>query len=254
MAHSFVFTQITTYLNIQFNHYTDMKRSLILVAAGRGVRAGGDVPKQFRKIGSLLAYQHALLAFAKAGTHSAVIVADKSMHSSILEECKAMHLEQYGLTEIITAQGGETRWHSVKNGLSALNDITDSDLVAVHDSARPLVSASMIENGWEAALRLKAVVPVVAVTDSLRIKCENGTKAVERSKFLAVQTPQIFEAGLLRKAYAQDFNEAFTDDASLVEAMGRSVGTYPGEPSNIKITNPDDFIIASVKLSRSDSI
>lgn len=155
----------------------------------------------------------------------------------------------------ITATGGSTRCQSVFNGLLALwpDGETAEGLVAVHDGARPLVSRETVIRGFEAAAKFEAVVPFVPLTDSIRKLAtagdpERGSEVADRSKFVAVQTPQVFDAGLLMRAYREmDSEGTYTDDASVVERI-HPVHLYPGNPANIKVTNPDDFAIAEALL------
>ena len=145
--------------------------------------------------------------------------------------------------------GGKTRTESVKNGIAAIPAESDS-LIAVHDAARPLVSVDMIGRGWEAAVKGGGAVPVVPVTDSLRRLDEKGSTAVDRSGFVAVQTPQVFQSSLLKRAYEMQPDAVFSDDASAYESASGSVLMFDGETDNMKITNPGDIEIASLLLSR----
>lgn len=148
--------------------------------------------------------------------------------------------------------GGNSRTASVKKGLFAVPD-SDDCLVAIHDAARPLVTPEMIAGGWKAAAKHGGAVPVVPVTDSLRLvgsKDHNISSAVDRSLYMAVQTPQVFRADLLKEAYKSNPDAVFSDDASAFEAAGGKTALFDGSPSNMKVTNPGDIEIASVLLSR----
>ncbi|MCB0820990.1 MAG: 2-C-methyl-D-erythritol 4-phosphate cytidylyltransferase, partial [Bacteroidetes bacterium] len=140
--------------------------------------------------------------------------------------------------------GGETRFHSVKNGLDKIS----SGLVMVHDGVRPLVSADTIKNVLAKATESGAAIPCVAVSESLRMKQDNQTQVVDRSKFMLVQTPQCFSYELMHAAFQQEYSNGFTDCASVIEAAGHSVSVVEGNQSNIKITHPADLIFAEAIL------
>ena len=141
--------------------------------------------------------------------------------------------------------GGRSRLESVKNGLMSVDEEGDV-YVAVHDAARPLVDRELIERGWEAAIRDKAAVPVVDMTDSIRRLDEEGSVAVPRKDYVKVQTPQVFDASLLKQAYSCELNANMTDDASVVEAYGHKISLFEGNQDNMKVTNPMDIEIASL--------
>jgi 2-C-methyl-D-erythritol 4-phosphate cytidylyltransferase len=147
--------------------------------------------------------------------------------------------------------GGETRWHSVKNAISSLDE-KSVDIVLVHDGARPIVDAAMVARLIDAAAETGAAIPAVAVTDSLRVLPERNATigaAVDRSLYRAVQTPQAFRASVIFDAYNLPYDTIFTDDASVVEANGNIVVMVEGSPRNIKITNPGDIEIARMYIS-----
>ena len=143
------------------------------------------------------------------------------------------------------ADGGETRFHSVKNGLAYV----EPGLVGVHDGVRPFVSRQVIERCYQLAETKKAVIPVVDVVETIRHLTDTGSETVSRSDYKLVQTPQVFDVELLRRAYAQEYTSFFTDDASVVEAMGESVYLAEGNRENIKITTPFDLKISSVLVN-----
>lgn len=164
-------------------------------------------------------------------------------------------MDRLGSAEWLVVNGGNSRPESVRNGLDAIRPRIGSDassLIAVHDAARPLVPALMIQEGWHTAEEYLAAVPAIPVTDSLRQLSggEGRSEAVDRSQFVAVQTPQVFRADILLRAYDRPDGELslFTDDASLVESSGVPVTLFPGSPDNIKITHPRDFAIAEAIL------
>ena len=144
------------------------------------------------------------------------------------------------------ADGGETRFHSVKNGLEF---VQEPGLVAVHDGVRPFVSLEVIRRCYDLAAKRKAVIPVVDVFETLRVVTKDGSRTVNRAEYKLVQTPQVFDTELLKQAYRQDFNPLFTDDASVVEAMNIPVFLTEGNRENIKITTPFDLKIGDAFLN-----
>ena len=207
------------------------------MAAGSGKRCGGNTPKQFRTICGKPVLVHTVERFLQAGAAVTVVVSagNEPMVATLL----AKHFPD---THFSVVAGGAERFHSVSCGIDTLSNVPDDALVAVHDAVRPLLSPQMIERGYSAAKQFGSAVPVVAVTDSVRqVAADGSSKSLERSSLRAVQTPQIFPIGTLRKAYQQPFSPAFTDDASVVEAMGVKIALYEGETTNLKITYADDL-------------
>jgi 2-C-methyl-D-erythritol 4-phosphate cytidylyltransferase len=143
--------------------------------------------------------------------------------------------------------GGETRFHSVQNGLQG---IPDEAIIMVHDGVRPFVSSALIKNCCEQALEKGSAVPAIAATDSMRILEGENSRPLERSKLRAMQTPQTFKAHLLLPAMQQPYCESFTDEATVVEATGEKIFLIAGEKQNIKITTPEDLIIAEALLKK----
>lgn len=170
------------------------------------------------------------------------------LHPSFLEEWETLTAP---MEKVAVVCGGRTRFDSVKNALLMVAEVgyAPGDLIAIHDGARPLVTTEMIETGYAVAAEKDAAIPAVPVTDSIRRIGTDGTSlSVERKDYVCVQTPQVFAADVLISAYEQQYNQAFTDDASVVEADGTSVSLYPGDVRNIKITNPMDFRIAGLLM------
>lgn len=218
--------------------------NVIIVAGGKGLRMGSELPKQFLSIGRKPVLMRTIEAFYNFDKSIRIIVA---LSASYREHWSKL-CEGYGFPvyhEVV--DGGETRFHSVKNGLELVGD----GLVAVHDAVRPFASVSLLKSCFDAAKEYKAVVPVLEVTDSLReIFDEKDSKIVDRSRFRLVQTPQVFDSALLKNAYESDFSESFTDDASVVESYGHSIHLVGGERMNIKITTPFDLDLGEVILSK----
>ena len=153
--------------------------------------------------------------------------------------------EHHFAVDYTVADGGETRFHSVKNGLAL---VQAPGLVGVHDGVRPFVSIDVIRRCYDLAEQHKAVIPVIDIVETVRHLTDAGSETVNRSDYKLVQTPQVFDVELLQKAYAQEFTPFFTDDASVVEAMGVPVHLAEGNRENIKITTPFDLKVGSALL------
>src|SRR6185312_8503269 len=153
---------------------------------------------------------------------------------------------RFNLKNIQLVQGGDTRYQSVKNALAVLK--ANTTMVGVHDAARPLVSLQTIEKTFVAAEQYGAAIPVIDMNESLREVSGAEAKAVDRTKFKVVQTPQCFKKDILLKAYDMPYSPLFTDDASMVEKIGHSIFITEGNKENIKITYPQDLIVAQTLL------
>lgn len=228
------------------------KNYVIIVAGGRGLRMGGDLPKQFIPIEGKPVLIHTLEAFYRWDDTAELILVLPEDHQPywkmLCKEigCKAPH-------QIVN--GGETRFHSVRNGLHFLKEKRIAEglsgekaLVAIHDGVRPLVTMEVIQNCFAEAKLSGAAIPIVPVVDSLRECTDQGSRPVDRSRYQAVQTPQVFDFDLLIQAYEQPYTELFTDDASVVESLGHEVKTVPGNRENIKITTPMDLLLAEALI------
>ena len=218
----------------------------IIVAGGKGLRMGGEIPKQFIPVAGKPILMHTLEKFQRFGENLAdtegleiILVLPKEQQEYWAELC-----EKYSFKVSHTVvNGGETRFHSVQNGLKAIPDDVDG-VVGIHDGVRPFVSLDVIKRCYEEARMKKAVIPVMPVTETLRDVTQG--KNVYRENYKIVQTPQTFDIQLLKKANQQPYSEAFTDDASVVEAIGQEVTMVEGNRENIKITTPFDLKIADV--------
>lgn len=218
-----------------------MKKNVIIVAGGKGLRMGNDLPKQFIPIGGKPVLMRTIEAFYRFDRDINIILVLPVSHQDYWKSL----CEEYNFSiEHTIANGGETRFHSVKNGLALVAD----GLVGVQDGVRPFGSVEMIKRCFDAAEEeYPAVIPVIDSTDSLReVVDEDKSRIVDRSKIRLVQTPQVFDLNILKKAYQTDFKETFTDDASVVEAMGVNVHLVKGEVTNIKITTPLDLKIGKL--------
>lgn len=223
-----------------------MKKYVIIVAGGKGLRMGGEVPKQFLPIGGKPVLMRTVEAFYQTDAETGIVLVLPQEQQSYWKNLCC----QYDFRiPYILADGGCTRFHSVRNGLQVIPDEDSDTLIAVHDGVRPFVSPRVIQECFEAATRWGAVVPVLDMVDSVRQLSEDGSSmAVDRSCLKLVQTPQTFRADILKNAYRQEFTERFTDDASVVEASGVSVALVSGNRENIKITTPFDLKIAEALL------
>jgi len=223
-----------------------MKKFAIIVAGGTGNRMGTDIPKQFLKLGGRPILMHTMEQFVKYDPEiKIVLVLPQSQLNYWLQLCKT---HQFSLNHEILF-GGQTRFQSVQNGLKA---VTENGIVFIHDGVRPLVSLATLERCFEMADKYGNAIPVLPVTESLRKNDGNRTVSVDRSLFYSVQTPQTFRTEQIMKAYQQDFDPAFTDDASVAEKAGYSITMVDGNPENIKITNPTDLIFAEALLRNID--
>ncbi len=219
-----------------------MRKYAIIVAGGKGLRMGSDIPKQFLPVGGVPVLMRTLQAFyAYDAALSLVLVLPASQQDYWQSLCQEHH---FTIPHRIVC-GGDTRFHSVKNGLDSIL-CEEEALVAVHDGVRPFVAREVIEACFQAAQRTEAAIPVVDVVETVRQLTPNGdSRTVSRSDYKLVQTPQVFSLQLLRCAYAQPYDTRFTDDASVVEALGHQVTLVQGNRENIKITTPYDIKVAN---------
>lgn len=216
---------------------------VVIVAGGKGLRMGTDIPKQFLPINGLPVLMHTIKRFREySEALNIILVLPKTQQQDWHELCKKFHFtDNYTI-----ADGGDTRFHSVKNGLSLIPDDADG-VVGIHDGVRPFPSIKVIDRCFETARTGKAVVPVVPVVETLRrMTGEGTTETVARDDYRLVQTPQTFDIQMLKRAYEQSYREDFTDDASVMEAFGQEITLIEGNRENIKITTPFDLKIARV--------
>lgn len=220
----------------------DRKKYAVIVAAGSGARMNSKLPKQFIEIGGKPILRHTIEKFlAMSSTVDIIVVLSDEYKEYWKDYCRRTgFLERYTLPT-----GGFTRFHSVKN---ALEYVPDGALVAIHDGVRPFVTTEFLEGLFEEADRCGAVAPVVPLVESIRETVADGTVPADRTRFVAVQTPQVFRSEILRKAYRQSYDTSFTDDLTVVQKAGFPVKTVEGLRYNIKITTPDDLRIAEALL------
>lgn len=220
-----------------------MKKYALIVAGGKGLRMGGELPKQFLPLGDgKPVLMHTLEAFNRYDSHIELILVLPEDQQAYWKQLCEEH--QFTLPHSVV-NGGETRFHSVKNGLGL---IPGEGVVGVHDGVRPFVSTEVIARCYEVAAVNKAVIPVIEVVETVRHLTAGGSETVSRNDYRLVQTPQVFDVSLIKAAYSQEYTPFFTDDASVVEAMGASVALVEGNRENIKITTPFDLKIASALI------
>lgn len=228
----------------------------IILAGGKGLRMGSDVPKQFLPIGGLPVLMHTIRRFrAYSAELRIILVLPREQHAYWDELCQTYHFEEdYEMTT-----GGATRFHSIRNGLQLIPDDAQG-VVAVHDGVRPFPSLEVIARCYETARKTRTAVPVVPVVETLRhlgagsgsvgyaSATSTASVTVPRDEYRLVQTPQAFDIQLHKRAYAQPYTDMFTDDASVVEALGHDITLVEGNRENIKITTPFDLLVAEAIL------
>ena len=218
-----------------------MDRYAILVAGGKGLRMGSDIPKQFLPLRGRPVLMHTIDVFRRTYPDIHIILVLPREQQDYWRQLCGQH--DYDV-ELCVADGGETRFHSVRNGLSQIPDGARG-VVGVHDGVRPFVSPETIRRCFVAAEEFSAVVPVVPVVETVRqLLADGSSMTVDRNAYRLVQTPQTFDIQLLKKAYGQPFDPFFTDDASVVEAMGHPIKLVEGNNENIKLTSPADLKLA----------
>lgn len=215
---------------------------VIIVAGGSGKRMGSEIPKQFLLLREKPILMYTLETFSNALNEIEIIlVLPESQIDYWKELCKT---HNFSINHSIVV-GGKERYHSVENGL---NSIQGRGVVGVHDGVRPFISKDIIINAFEKAKELRAVTLSVPLKDSIREVHGDTSKAVDRSNYQLIQTPQIFDINLLKKAFDSPYQNSFTDDASVVESFGHKVHLIPGDYNNIKITSPEDMVFGEAIL------
>ena len=228
-----------------------MSDYIIVVAGGKGLRMGSDIPKQFLPIGDKPVLMRTLERFREYSDDLQIILVLPEAQQEYWQElCKKYDFK----VEYLLANGGQTRFHSVQNGLALVPDDAEG-VVGVHDGVRPFPSIEVIRNCYETARTAKAVIPVIPVVETLRhISLTSHplpltSKTVPRDEYRLVQTPQTFDIQLLKAASRQPYNDGFTDDASVVESYGHKITLVEGNRENIKITTPYDITVAEAIIN-----
>ncbi len=217
---------------------------VVIVAGGKGTRMGGGVtPKQFRILGQMPILAHSINLFAEEDPNCEIVVVLPKAHMEYWNNLAS----RFSVAKHRVVEGGEQRFHSVKCGVEALSDLCE--VIAVHDGVRPMCSVEVVDRAIYCAVANGSAIPVVEVVDSFRRVTSSGaSEVVERASLRAVQTPQIFDAITLRRAYHQCYDPSFTDDASVVERLGEQIYLCEGDRANIKITTTEDLIYANALL------
>ncbi len=222
----------------------ERRYSVVVVAGGQGLRAGGTLPKQFQRIGEEPMLMHTLRAFHVYDYRMRIILVIpegyRPLWETLCDECR------FTVPHVVV-HGGETRFHSVRNGL---REISDEETVGIHDGARPFVTPSLIGCCFDTSFEQGVgVIPVVDEVNTVRVLTETGSRMVDRTRLKIVQTPQVFPAAMVKRAYEQEYDPTFTDDASVVERSGMTVRLVEGEETNVKITTSFDLAVAEYRLA-----
>jgi 2-C-methyl-D-erythritol 4-phosphate cytidylyltransferase len=221
-----------------------MKKFVIIVAGGSGSRMGTEIPKQFLELCGKPVLMHTIQVFHDFDPESKIILVLPEDQQQFWKGLCLKH--SFSLLHQVVS-GGKTRFHSVLNGLS---QIEDEGIVFIHDGVRPLVSRETLDRCLETAKKYGNAIPVLPVTESLRKLAGDLNISVDRSQYFSVQTPQTFRCEQILEAFQQDFDPAFTDDASVAEKAGFTIQMVEGNRENIKITTPIDLIVAVALLEK----
>lgn len=222
------------------NHYA------IIVAGGSGTRMRSAVPKQFLLLNGIPVLMHTINAFHLSHTQPQIIVV---LHPDSHQYWHDLCTEHNFTIPHQLVSGGETRFHSVKNGINLIED--DDAIIAIHDAVRPLVTKEIIDEAFDCAEQYGNAIVAIKSRDSVRQIKDNRSQSLNRDEIYLIQTPQTFQAAQLKKAYLQPYQESFTDDASVVEQTGVNINLVGGSYQNIKITFPEDIAIAEFLLRNS---
>lgn len=215
-----------------------MEKFAVIVAGGSGSRMGNATPKQFLEVGGKPLLIHTIQAFLIAFEDISIVVVLPEIY---LQTGQQLIDQAFSTNEIKITTGGATRFESVKNGIQLA---PDHSIVFVHDAVRCMVSPELIRACYTKARITGSAIPVISVKDSIRRITENGSEVVNREVLRAVQTPQTFNAAILKAAFQQPYHESFTDEATVVEYNGGTVELVEGEETNIKVTYPADLLMA----------
>ena len=221
-----------------------MKKSMIIVAGGAGTRMGSEIPKQFIELNGKPILMHTIENLQAIDASMQLVLVLPKEQLLFWGELKEKH--SFSIPHSL-AEGGETRFLSVKNGLAK---VVDSDVVGVHDGVRPFASKTMVNACFEAANLSGAAIPVVPIIQSLRVLTDENSSAVDRNSYRAVQTPQCFQTSVLKKAFDSADRTDYSDDATVVEQYGQRIAMVDGNAENIKITTPTDLELAGLIVHR----
>lgn len=233
-------------LTSHISNHTSQHNYVIIVAGGSGSRMGAAVPKQFLLLHGRPILMHTIEAFYHSHSHPQIITVLPDEYHSYWEELCVSH--EFNIPHTLV-KGGQTRFHSVKNGLETI-DAAENAIVAVHDAVRPLTKPHVIDDAYIRAAQNGNAIAAVKSRDTVR-RLQGGVSThMLRDEIYLVQTPQTFQLSQLKNAYQQPYSEKFTDDASVVEAAGYPINLIEGSHTNIKITFPEDIALAEVLLGR----
>ncbi len=217
----------------------------MLVGGGSGTRMGSSIPKQFMDLNGLPVILRTAKVFLDWCPEIHLIFVVPAAYVKTMESL----CSEYGLLrDFIITEGGPTRFHSVKNGLSMIDD--DEAVIGIHDSVRPLIDFSLLERVYKGAAEQGNAIPVIPVTESVRMRDGAISSPVDRSALVIVQTPQCFKVSRIKSAYQTFYDEGFTDDATVAENAGIEIHLVEGSPENIKITTPSDLKFAQAILEQ----
>ena len=217
------------------------------MAGGSGSRMQSSLPKQFMILGGEPVVARTINTFAEALPGAEIVVVLPQEHISLWKNLAA----RFDVAVHKCVAGGKERFDSVKCGIAALSP--EVEYVAIHDGVRALVSKRLIINAMLKIESVEALIPVVDAVDSYRVVEGDHNEVIPRSKLRIVQTPQLFRADILRKAYAQEYDPRFTDDATVVEGLGVKITLIEGERSNIKLTTPEDMVYAEAMIGQTEN-
>lgn len=219
-----------------------MKLYALIVAGGSGKRMGGEIPKQYLELAGKPVLMHTLEKFR--GFNNSIEIIAVLPENQIRFWADLQKKYSFGIPHTVV-KGGKSRFFSVRNGLKF---VESHGIVAIHDGVRPFVSIETITRCFETAIKLGNAIPVISSIDALRMINETGSSPINRMNVRQVQTPQVFKAELIKKAYEQEYLPEFTDDATVLEKTGVKINLVEGNRENIKITNPEDLLISNALL------
>ncbi|MBL7858878.1 MAG: 2-C-methyl-D-erythritol 4-phosphate cytidylyltransferase [Cyclobacteriaceae bacterium] len=222
----------------------NLKEYALIVAGGKGTRIKSKVPKQFLELQGLPILMHTIEAFFRYSENIRIVLV---LPEDDFETWEVLCRKHHFTRPLVLQKGGDSRFQSVKNGL---DKIEGEGLVAIHDGVRPLASEDIIGASFRLAAVHQSAVAAVRLKESIRMTDQDNTKAVDRSRFRLIQTPQTFTVQLIKNAYQMKEDSSLTDDASVAERAGHTICLFEGSYENIKITTPEDLIIAEALMKQ----
>ncbi len=225
---------------------SSMHNFAIIVAGGTGARMLSSIPKQFLLLNGKPVLMHTVEAFYNSNSNPKIILV---LHAGFHQYWEQLCTEYNFRIPVTLIKGGETRFHSVKNGLDLIDDELNA-VIAIHDAVRPLITPEVIDESFRYAFEHGNAIVAVKSRDSVRQVWNDHTVALKREDIYLIQTPQTFQSDLLKKAYEVNYDDNFTDDASVVERSGEIINLINGSHQNFKITFPEDIAIAEAILNK----